>query len=36
VGNMKFNTQNKQWINIHIIVCIILPVYLYVHYVQEK
>ena len=31
-GNLKFNTQNKQCLNMPIIICIILPVCLCVGY----
>jgi len=33
-GNMKYVTQNEEWINVCIIICIILPVYFSAYHVQ--
>jgi hypothetical protein len=33
-GNMKFNTQNEEWVGIRIIGCIIQSVYFSIHHVK--
>jgi len=36
VDNMKFNTQNKELGNKHVIICTILPACSAIHHVQYK